>query len=285
MTGCDGWCSISITFIEMNPRSGIRMIAMTVLSGSIFTMLITASWHSCADRARANCRVCRECDAAWCATIIDSACRRPGSIAKSSIPMLRRTEAVMLAISAECRASRTLDGPGTFHADSSATVGDGRLQIGAVRAAFGLIRFSIPQQLSMLGKSYEEYQIERFHPDRIAHRHHDYRGARQHRAARLHRRKGACRPNQGSVERQTNRARFASICDRQQRLVSGESACRGLLRCAGDATKYLKRCFLVAHSQHYLQSEGIFAISGSAYTPANPDNRLDAVVLRRGPIR
>jgi prepilin-type N-terminal cleavage/methylation domain-containing protein len=27
----------------------------------------------------------------------------------------------------------------------------------------------------------------------------------------------------------------------------------------------------------YLQSEGIFAISGSAYTPANPDNRLDAV--------
>ena len=27
----------------------------------------------------------------------------------------------------------------------------------------------------------------------------------------------------------------------------------------------------------YLQSEGIFAVSGSAYTPANPDNRLDAV--------
>jgi prepilin-type N-terminal cleavage/methylation domain-containing protein len=27
---------------------------------------------------------------------------------------------------------------------------------------------------------------------------------------------------------------------------------------------------------NYLQSEGIFAISGSAYTPANPDNRMDA---------
>jgi prepilin-type N-terminal cleavage/methylation domain-containing protein len=27
---------------------------------------------------------------------------------------------------------------------------------------------------------------------------------------------------------------------------------------------------------NYLQSEGIFAVSGSAYTPANPDNRMDA---------
>ncbi len=28
---------------------------------------------------------------------------------------------------------------------------------------------------------------------------------------------------------------------------------------------------------NYLQSEQIFAVSGSAYTPANPDNRFDAV--------
>ena len=28
---------------------------------------------------------------------------------------------------------------------------------------------------------------------------------------------------------------------------------------------------------NYLQSEQIFAVNGSAYTPANPDNRLDAV--------
>ena len=34
---------------------------------------------------------------------------------------------------------------------------------------------------------------------------------------------------------------------------------------------------------NYLQSEQIFAVAGSAYTPGNPDNRLDAVGASNAP--
>ena len=40
----------------------------------------------------------------------------------------------------------------------------------------------------------------------------------------------------------------------------------------------LRRTMLFGGSfPNYLQSEQIFAVSGSAYTPSNPDNSLDAV--------